>query len=375
MHRSLILVAVAVPAILVAGCNDVVTPPAPTLDPGDVTTVMGIPGFLGYNGEERTPEETGLYFPIDLNFDLEGRLIVDDWNNYRIRRVDDDGKVRTIVGTGWEDVINEGSHPLDTPLHHAFSIAYDARGDMFLAGFHVPQIIEVKDDVVHIIAGTDDFGYTGDGGPARQAELNSPCGVDVAAAGAPVYLADTYNHAIRVLDADGMIHTLAGTGEPGYSGDGGPAAEAQLNEPYRVRYDEASGNLYVCDTFNHAVRRISSDGIITSVAGTGVEGYSGDGGPGSQAQLAYPYDARVGPDGAVYIADSANHRIRRVTPDGIITTVAGTGERGKSGDLGPALQATFNNPSAVAFDDKGNLWIADTYNSTVRMVLGFFETP
>jgi sugar lactone lactonase YvrE len=148
-----------------------------------------------------------------------------------------------------------------------------------------------------------------------------------------------------------------------------------LYQPYRVRYHDPTGTLFICDTYNHRVRRVTADGVITTVAGNGEEGFSGDRGPADQARLALPYDARVGPDGAIYIADSANNRIRRVGEDGVITTVAGNGARGYSGDRGPALNAAFNNPSAVAFDEEGNLWIADTYNSAVRKVVRFFQTP
>ncbi|TPW09634.1 MAG: serine/threonine protein kinase, partial [bacterium] len=203
--------------------------------------------------------------------------------------------------------------------------------------------------------------------PAAEAQFDEPCGVAVGAAGHPIYVADTSNHRIRRIDANGRVTTIAGDGSPGYSGDGGPATAARLRHPYRLRLDRTSGDLYVCDTDNHVIRRIDTAGIIHAVAGQGTPGSSGDGGAATAARLTSPYDAVPGPDGALYIADSGNNRIRRVAPDGTITTIVGTGLRGFGGDGGPALEAELDYPSALAFDAAGDLWIADTYNNRVRV--------
>jgi sugar lactone lactonase YvrE len=354
---------------LLAGCSD--SPTRSSVDctaSGNICTAMGT-GQRAYAGEGDVPSKVSLYYPIDVLFDPEGRLLVLDWNNLRIRRLDQDGKVRTIMGTGFEDNIIEGTPAIDTPLHHAFSVTFDGAGNYYVAGNHVPKIIRVDTEgIVHIVAGLDTPGDGGDGGPALLASLDSPCGVAVAPAGFPIWLADTNNHRIRVVGSDGMIHTLAGNGAPGYSGDGGPSERATLRRPYRVRLDAGTGSLYVSDTENHAIRRIDASGVITTVAGTGEAGFSGDGGPAAQAQLTLPYDAAIGPDGALYIADGGNHRIRRVDAEGVIRTIAGKGSAGFSGDGGSAMEAELDHPLAFAFDATGGLWIADSYNSRIRKI-------
>jgi DNA-binding beta-propeller fold protein YncE len=308
-----------------------------------------------------------------LEFDAEARLLVLDWNNFRVRRLDHDGRVRTILGTGFEpDEYLNGTAALETPLHHTFSMSYDGAGNLYLAGNHAPVVLRMEpDDSVWTAAGTSSPGYGGDGGPALLASLETPCGVAVAQSGYPVYVADTGNHCIRAIDAQGIIRTIAGDGQIGSLGDGGPATQARLHSPYRVHLDESTGDLYVADVENHRIRRIDTSGIITTVAGNGTAGYSGDGGPATEASLYSPLDARIGPDGALYIADTRNNRIRRVDAAGVITTVVGTGTEGAPKDAltsGPALSVNLDHPAALAFDPDGNLYIADTYASVVRRV-------
>jgi DNA-binding beta-propeller fold protein YncE len=323
-------------------------------------------------GEDgKPPLETSLYYPIDLLFDAQERLVVLDYNNQYVRRLDADGITRVIMGTGFEAPVENGSKALETSLHHAYSFDYDAAGNLYLAGNHVSQIIRLgTDDRAWIVAGLETEGYSGDGGDALAAEMQFPCGVAVAASGRPLFVADTYNSAVRVIDETGTIHTIAGDGTHGYTGDGGPAAQARLDHPFRIRYDEPAGDLYIVDRYNHAIRKIDAQGVMTTVAGTGVAGYGGDGGPAAQAQLNDPLDARPGPDGMLYIADAGNNRVRRVDPStGVITTVAGTGVEGNSGDGGPAVDAELHYPAAVNFDAGGNLWVSDSYNSTIRKIL------
>lgn len=371
MAAAAFLAAIALLVVL-PGCKGK-TPSKPELScdtPGDICTVVGT-GRRAFLGEGAPPDEVALYYPIDIMFDSEDRLIILDYNNQRVRRLDHDGLVRTIMGTGYEPpytIIYDGTPALETSLHHSFSFVYDAAGNMYLAGNHVPLIFKMTTDYkVYAIAGSDYEGYSGDGGPALGAQLNTPCGVVVGSSGYPIILADTYNHCIRKIDQTGTITTIAGDGVSGYSGDGGPAVQARLSRPYRIRYDELSGELLVADST--VVRRIDSQGIITTVAGTGALGYNGDGIQATQAQLFTPLDAKRGPDGAVYIADARNNRIRRVDPDtGIITTVAGTGAEGYSGDGGPATEAELDYPAAVLFDAEGNLWISDSFNSVIRKI-------
>jgi len=196
--------------------------------------------------------------------------------------------------------------------------------------------------------------------------LSRPNGVAVDAAG-NVYIADTANDRVRKVDFHGVITTIAGNGQKGFSGDGGPATSASLRHPDTLALD-ADGNLYIADTNNMAVRKVDSAHIIFTVAGNGTPGFSGDGGPAVKASLSYPIGLTVDGAGSLYIADTGNSRIRKVTTSGIITTVAGNGQTEFSGDGGPPTAASLHNPQSVAVDATGNLLIADSFNFRIRKV-------
>lgn len=208
------------------------------------------------------------------------------------------------------------------------------------------------------VAGTGEAGFSGDGGPAAKARLNSPFGI-VRGPDKALYICDTSNHAIRRVAADGTITTVAGCGRKGYSGDGGPAVKAELNEPYEVRFDRA-GNLFFVEMRNHVVRRVDARShVISTVAGTGKAGFGGDGGPAAKAQFSSPHSIQFGPDGSLYVCDIANHRIRRIDmTSGRITTFAGTGQRLPTPDGAKIDGTPLNGPRAVDFDARGDLWLA-----------------
>jgi RHS repeat-associated protein len=220
--------------------------------------------------------------------------------------------------------------------------------------------------IIDTVAGTGESGYSGDGGPATEAKINSPRGVAVDAAG-NFYIADTAGSRVRKVNTNGIITTVAGTGASGHSGDGGPAIDAELDYPHGVAVD-ASGNLYIADSSNSCVRKVDANGIITTVAGTGEYGYSGDGGLAVDAKLKSPHGVAVDSSGNLYIADTSNHSIRKVYANGTISTVAGTGASGYSGDWGPATEARLSYPICIAVDASGNLYIADRDNQCVRKV-------
>jgi hypothetical protein len=380
--NSLIAKILAVAAtILLFGCGgkSSTKPPAVTCGGvGTVCTVMG-DGQLRADptDEGKGPLDISFYYPIDLLFDASGRLVIMDWNNQRVRRLDFDGKVRTIVGTGYEDTVRPmGSPALETSLHHCFSIAYDDAGNLYLAGYHVPWILRVDPQMlVWVYAGIGYDGYDGDGGPAIDASMGAPTGLTIGRSGAPLIFTDTEYYSVRSIDAGGIIHTIAGDGSRSgpdsvdVVGDGGPAVDCTLNSPVRVRLDEASGNIYVCDTYDNRVRKIDPSGIITTVAGNGHKGYSGDGVPAVSTMLNQPGDAQIGPDGLLYIADTYGNRIRRVDANGNIETIAGTGNGAYSGDGGPAVDAEFDHPFAFTFGPDGNLYVADTFNSVIRKIV------
>jgi sugar lactone lactonase YvrE len=216
------------------------------------------------------------------------------------------------------------------------------------------------------IAGTGKPGFSGDGGPATSAQLRSAQGVAVDGQG-NVYIAEYENYKVRKVSPGGTITTFAGTGAGGSSGDGGPATSARLNAPIAIVMD-GQGNLYIADFNNARVRKVNPAGTITTFAGTGISGFSGDGGPAISARLYAPHGVAVDGQGNVYIADSYNHRVRKVNPSGTITTVAGTGKQGFSGDGGPATSATMTYPLGVGADAQGNVYVLD--NNRVRKVSG-----
>jgi streptogramin lyase len=207
-------------------------------------------------------------------------------------------------------------------------------------------------------AGTGEAGYTGDGGEARAARLDNPFGLLRGPDGA-LYFCDTKNHAIRRVGRDGTTSTVAGTGRAGYSGDSGPAARAELNEPYEVRFDRGGHMLFV-ERLNHVVRRVDArTRTISTVAGTGAGGFSGDGGAAEKAQLRQPHSIQFDRGGDLYICDIGNHRIRRVDmKTGVITTFAGTGEKLPTPDGAPVAGTPLNGPRAIDFDHRGDLWLA-----------------
>src|SRR5439155_15012169 len=246
-------------------------------------------------------------------------------------------------------------------VHHA----YEPTSRMLYLGdgrWRQVQRIEKLQGTITTVAGNGSFGYGGDGGPAAQAQLRSPRGIAVASDGS-LYIADTLNDRIRRVTPVGNISTVAGSGTRGYSGDTGPATQAQLSLPHRIALGP-EGSLYIADTGNHRIRRVGTDGLITTVAGLGSAGFSGDGGPGAQASLNSAEGVAVGPDGTLYIADTGNNRVRRVTADGIITTVAGKSDpsSGNTGDGVPATQAPLPFPTAVSVGPDGRLYIVLGFN-------------
>ncbi|HEY3243083.1 MAG TPA: hypothetical protein VGM03_07000, partial [Phycisphaerae bacterium] len=283
---------------------------------GIITTVAGT-GLASFTGDGRPATESGLYLPMDVAFLPDGTPLILDWNNQRIRALEPDGTLLTVIGTGFEDISAAGGLAIGFPLHHCLEMFVAGDGQVYLAGYHDPRVLRIdQDQRVHVVAGTGDAGDTGDDGPADQATLDYPSGVAVASDGT-VFVADQNNHNVRRIDSDGTIRRFAGTGSPGYSGDGGPALDAELRGPTRIVFD-GNGNLLICDTNNHAIRQVDTTGTIRSIAGTGQRGYSGDGAAATAAQLDSPYDVQPLPDGSLLIADSLNHVIRRVELSGAV---------------------------------------------------------
>ena len=324
---------------------------------GLITTVAG-DGNRGYSGDGGPATFAKLASPSGVAVDSSGNLFIVDSENHRVRKVASNGVISTVTGTA--NMGNYGPGPS--------GIAVDAAGNLFIADSDNNRVRKVTPGgVASTVAGNGVGGFGGDGGAAISAQLSSPGGVSVDATG-NLFIADTGNNRIRKVTPAGVISTVAGNGTVvGYGGDGGPATSAQLHGPYGVAVD-AAGNLFIADRDNCRIRKVTPGGVISTVAGNGTGGFSGDGGPATSAQLAAPHGVAVDAAGNLFIADYANNRIRMVTPDGIIRTVAGNGTMGFSGDGGPATSAQLFQPGGVAVDAAGNLFIADTFNNRVRKV-------
>lgn len=324
---------------------------------GNLCTPVGVLGSLGYNGDGKATESE-LFFPSSLGFDRSGRLVLADFNNMRIRTVDD-GELVTTVGTGVHAFALEDAPSLDCPLENPVDVAFGPDGALYIAELHAGRVLSVGEDHrVRIVAGNTDIGFAGDGGPATEAVLSESWGVAVGDDGT-VYIADTDNHVIRVVRPDGTIDTLAGVaGEPGFA-DGAPG---QLDTPYRVRVD--GERLLIADVNNNAIRALDPvTGELSTVLGRGE----------TEGLLSGPYGVHPTGDGGFVVADSGNHVIRYVRADGSVQTVAGTGSAGRHRDGRDALSADLNTPADALPDGLGGLYIADMLNGAVRHVGGVLD--
>ncbi len=334
---------------------------------GAIATVAGNGGF-GYSGDGGSAVNAQLNSPAGVAVDASGTLYISDTGNAVIRRVTA-GTIATAAGNGTSGYLGDGGPATSAVLYQPYGMAVDAAGDLLIADLSESRIRKVAPDgTIATAAGSAGSGYSGDGGPATSALFDGCGGVAVDAAG-NFFVADTVNSRIRRVEAaTGVITTVAGTGVSGYSGDGGPATSAQLNVPHGLALD-ADGNLYIADTLNRVVRKVAPGGTITTVAGDGISGDSGDGGPATSARLRGPRSLAVDAARNLYIADPVSDRIRKVTAaTGIITTVAGNGTYGFSGDGGPATSAQLSGAYGVAVDAAGNIYIADSGRAAIRKV-------
>jgi sugar lactone lactonase YvrE len=330
---------------------------------GVITTIAGNGNGI-YSGEGGPAAAAGLSV-YGVAVDSVGNVYVADTGNEAIRKVSSAGVITTAAGIGLAGYGGDGGLAINAELNNPLGVAVDGAGDLYIADTSNSVIREVSSGVIATVAGTGNFGYSGDGGPSASANLSAPSSVAVDSSG-NIYIDDAGNGAIRKVSA-GTIATVAGNGLLGYSGDGGSATNATLGLSVGVAVDQ-SGNLYIADAENVRVRKISSGGVITTIAGDGLFSYGGDSGQAVSAQLGTPHGTAVDSSGNLYLADTANNRVRKVSPSGIITTVAGTGALGHSGDGGAATSATLSGPQGVAIDNAGNLYIADTGNDAIRKV-------
>ncbi|MBI1874080.1 MAG: hypothetical protein HYS05_09355 [Acidobacteria bacterium] len=282
--------------------------------------------------------------------------------------------VVAVLFLGWQTWDAAGQpRPAAPHLLYPNGLALDDDGTLYISDIGTHRILKLAQGKLTVVAGTGAGGFRGDGGPATRAQLFAPHGLAFDA-DRRLLVADTFNHRVRRIDRHGVITTIAGTGAAASAGAGGPAAAAALNGPQDVAIDR-DGNIFIADTYNALVRRIDRAGIVTTFAGS-EPGLGGDGGPATKALLNMPAALAVAPDGGVYLSDAGNSRIRRVSPDGTIETVAGTGGgsglggAGFGGDGGPADKSKAFSAMGLQFDHAGHLYICDSGNNRVRVVRG-----
>ena len=387
--------------------------------PGTICTIVGS-GAQGFSGDGGKATRAAMYVPQDTAVSPEGELWVLDFNNYVIRAIDDAGMIRTVVGNGLlgdSPATGVAASPaLESTFNHTTDLFFHD-GYLYLAAWHNSRVkrVDLSTMMMENFAGRGRRTYyDGDGGQALAASLDLPSSIALDPGGSIVIM-DQANQVVRRVDATGLITTIAGScvvdsdmpcadgvmpaacpgsdklacGDlesecakpctPGYGGDDGPATEARFGEPYgqaadpagRVVYDH-DGNLLIADTANNRIRKVDRAGVISTIAGTGVAGYSGEGGAAKQAQINHPIDVAIGDDNTLYFTDVGNSCVRKIDLAGSISTVAGKcspspADRGFSGDGGPATEAKLNRPYGI--DLVGHkLYVSDSYNNRIRVV-------
>ena len=383
--------------LILSACGD--TPTGPSIPYGRIETFAGT-GDAGKGPEEAPLLQALFYLPQDLTYGPDGRLYILDWNNHRVRvtttsvltqtrqrhpryrsRVAKDN-VTTLIGTGELGDAPAG-RAREIGLNHPTHISFDPLGRLILTAWHNSMILryDFATDYIEPICGTGERTYSGDGGPAGQATVNLPSATAFDPLGR-MYISDQENQRIRMVDTDGTIYTVVGTGDPGFSGDGGPAAQARIYAPIgqaapptsRIATDEF-GNLYLADTFNNRIRKVDyATGIITTIAGNGVLSFMtsaerDEGAAALDVSLNWPCDVAIDSEGRVFFADTFNHCVSYIDLDGALYTAAGQcGKSGDMGDGGPPQAALLNRPYGIELDPDDNLYIADTRNHRIRIV-------
>ena len=333
---------------------------------GNIGTFAGIgtPSFSGDGGDAIC---AGLNLPRGITIDAAGNMYIADEENNSIRKVSTSGIITTIAGNGIAGFNSDNIAATNAELNYPTGVAIDAAGNIYISDYQNYRVRMINSSgIISTFAGAGIDGYSGDNGPASNAKISGPLGVAVDASG-NLYIADYINNRIRKVNASGLITTIAGKGSFGYSGDGGAATNAELYYPYGVAAD-AYGNVYIADYQNNRIRKVNTSGIISTIAGNGIGGYSGDGGAATNAEIYNPAGVGVDASGNIYIGDYSNYRIRKVNTSGVISTFAGTGTYGFSGDGGIATNAEVNASFGITFDSSGNVYFGDGFNARIRKV-------
>lgn len=331
----------------------------------NITTIAGN-GSNEYNGDNILAIDASISLSGGLRINPNGELIIADLAN-RIRKVNNSGIITTIAGTGVGGYNASNNIATQTPIQNPYSPVYNNLGNLIFCDFNNSRIRKIDPSgIITTIAGTGGQSYTGDNGLAINAQIGFPSGLAIDLFG-NLYFVVGNHHRVRKIDTSGIITTIAGVGTAGFSGDGGFATNAQLNFPAGVAIDN-QGNIYITESTGQRIRKIDSSGIITTIAGTGIIGYNGDNISALIAKLHTPIGITCDTQGNLYFADANNHRIRKINSAGVITTICGVGTPGYNGDNIPPDQASLNYPTAVTFGTDGSMYIADSFNYRVRKI-------
>ena len=337
-----------------------------------ITTAVGT-GEKGFAGDGGPAERALLNGPFDLGFDADGNLYFSDTFNHRIRRVDGrTGIITTCAGSGEAGYGGDGGPAIRARLNEPYGIAIDRAANVYIADRHNHCVrrVDGATGLITTFAGNGSAGFSGDGGPASRAEMVEPNGLALDPAQTRLFIADVAGHRVRVVDlATGMISTFAGTGEAQHSGDGSPASSAGVHGARAVKV-AADGTVYILERQGSTLRAVDPrSGIITTVAGTGARGYAGDGGPAGNAMFDAPKELALGAGGDILIVDTENHAIRCIyAATGIVETIAG-GRKGPDGDDGPATAAGLGRPHGAVVGPDGAIYIGDTENHRIRKLI------
>ncbi len=346
-----------------------------------ITTIAGSVQSTGYSGDGSAATDAQLNNPSDIAVDKSGNLFITDFVNQVIRKVDTFGIITTIAGTGFGagtagggGYSGDGGPATAALLNGPYALAFDASGNLIFADGYNHAVRKISTaGIITTFAGKDTAGYSGNGGPATDAKLNNPVGIAIDKAG-NVYIADDHNNVIRKVDPSGIISTFAGNTIAGHTGDGGPATAAALSLPIGIAVDTA-GNLFIADANNNVIRKVNkTTGIISTYAGTGAKGYTGDGGQATDAKLDTAQRINFDDSNNLYISDFRNNVIRKVNAAGIISTFAGNGLGAGndslefSGEDSAALNASLCRPQGVAFDLHHRVYICDRANEIIRRI-------
>ncbi len=302
-----------------------------------------------------------------------GDFYVVEYTGCKIRKISSTGVVSTFAGTGVNGFGGDGGPATAAKFSYPIDFLADNSGNFYVIDNNNSRIRKIDAaGIITTFAGNGTFGFGGDGGPSTASVLNNPSRMTIDGAG-NIYFADAGNNRIRKISASGTITTVAGNGTPAFAGDGGPATNGSFNAPLGVTLD-GNGNMYIADGNNHRVRKVSTTGILSTFAGTGAVGYTGDGAAATAATMNYPNGITCDQTCNVYFTDWYGHKVRKINGLGIISTVVGTGVAGFSGDGGPALSGQLNGPNNLTFDPLGNLYIPEYYNNRVRKVSNLGES-